>query len=154
MSTSKTNLFAVKTTIGQEKNVAQLLSARLKAKDDNIVSILVLPSIRGYVFVEARGREKVVTTLQGIRHVRGKPAMPVSIDEISVHLVQKPVIDTLSSGDSVEIIAGPLRGITGKVVRVDKPKREITIELMESAFPLPISVPADHVRPAGAQKKV
>lgn len=138
--------FAVKTTVGQEKSVARIIEGRLAPGQENILSIVVLPDVRGYVFVEAKRREHVVTTLHGIRHVRSRPVMPVSLDEIASHLVEMPIIDTLSTGDTVEITAGPLKGMSGKIARVDKPKKEVTIELAESAFPLPISVPVDHVR--------
>ncbi|MEM2079558.1 MAG: transcription elongation factor Spt5, partial [Nitrososphaerota archaeon] len=74
------------------------------------------------------------------------------IKEISNHLVEKPIIDMLSEGDTVEITAGPLKGITGKVIRVDKAKKEVTVELSEAAFPLPISVSADQVRILSSQK--
>ena len=141
-----TTFFAVKTTVGQEKSVARIIEGRLPAGQENILSIVVLPNVRGYVFVEAKRREHVVTRLHGIRHVRSRPVIPVSLDEITSHLVEIPIIDTLNTGDTVEITAGPLKGMSGKIARVDKPKKEVTIELAESAFPLPISVPVDHVR--------
>jgi len=141
-----TTFFAVKTTVGQEKSVARVIERRLPPGQENILSIVVLPDVRGYVFVEAKRREHVVTTLHGIRHVRSRPVMPVRLDEISSRLVERPIIDTLNTGDTVEITAGPLKGMSGKIVRVDRPKKEVTIELAESAFPVPISVPVDHVR--------
>jgi len=141
-----TTFFAVKTTVGQEKSVARIIERRLPPGQENIFSVVVLPEVRGYVFVEAKRREHVVTTLHGIRHVRSRPVMPVRLDEISSRLVERPIIDTLNPGDTVEITAGPLKGMSGKIVRVDKPKKEVTIELAESAFPVPISVPVDHVR--------
>ena len=35
----------------------------------------------------------------------------------------------------------------GKVIRVEKPRREVMLELKEAAFQLPISVSIDAVRP-------
>ncbi|RLF97560.1 MAG: transcription elongation factor Spt5, partial [Candidatus Wolframiiraptor sp.] len=72
--------------------------------------------------------------------------MPVKKEELMVHLLEKPAVEMLAGGDFVEIISGPLQGISGKVIRVDKPKNEVTIEPADAAFPLPISVPADQVR--------
>jgi transcriptional antiterminator NusG len=47
------------------------------------------------------------------------------------------------------VIAGPFKGFTGKVTRVDKIRKEVTLELLESAYPFPISVPVNQVRPIG-----
>lgn len=136
----------MKVTVGQERNVARILESRITPEEKGIYSILFLPSIKGYIFVEAENKEKVSLLTQGIRHVKARPVMMVSKEELMPHLVERPVIETISAGDTVEIISGPLQGISGKVVRVDKPKNEVTIEPSDAAFPLPISVPADQVR--------
>ena len=153
MSTEKYRLFAIKTTVGQEKNVARILENRARSENIDVASILILPNVRGYLFVEAKSRETVAILTQGVRHVKGRPVMAVSLDEVARHLVEKPLIDVISEGDMVEIIAGPLKGITGKVVRVDRPKKEVTVELTEAAFPLPISVPADQVRITASHRR-
>ncbi|MCS6784113.1 MAG: transcription elongation factor Spt5 [Candidatus Caldarchaeum sp.] len=112
-----------------------------------IASIAILPSLKGYVFVEAASKEVIADALQNIRHVKARPPMPVKLDTISPHLIEKPLIEVLEPGQLVEIVAGPLKGITGKVIRVEKSRREVTLELREAAFQLPISVSIDAVRP-------
>ena len=146
MAARQSRFFAVKVTVGQERNVARILESRITPEEKGIYTILFLPSIKGYIFVEAESKEKVSLLTQGIRHVKARPVMMVSKEELMPHLVEKPVIETISAGDVVEIISGPLQGISGRVVRVDKPKNEVTIEPSDAAFPLPISVPADQVR--------
>lgn len=153
MSEERYRLFAVKTTVGQERNVARIMESRARSENAEIATILVLPTVKGYVFVEAKNKETVTLVTQGIRHVKGRPAMPVDIKEISSHLVEKPLIETLSEGDIVEIVAGPLKGITGKVIRVERSKKEVTVELSEAAFTLPVSVPADQIRIISSQKR-
>ncbi len=142
----RTRFFAVKVTVGQERNVVRIMEARIGPGDRDIHSILFLPSIKGYIFVEAESKERVSLLTQGIRHVKARPVMPVEMKELMPHLVERPMIETISMGDVVEIISGPLQGISGKVIRIDKPKNEVTIEPSDAAFPLPISVPADQVR--------
>ncbi|MDJ0270053.1 MAG: transcription elongation factor Spt5 [Aigarchaeota archaeon] len=118
---------------------------RIREKID-VASILILPTVRGYVLIEAKNKEAVAAVSQGIRHIKNRPLITVTFDEIAAHLVEKPLIDIITTGQVVEIVSGPLRGMVGKVIRIDKPKREITLELSEAAFPLPISVPVDAVR--------
>jgi len=143
----KPRFFMVKVTAGQERNVARIIEARISSPEkEGIYSILVLPGIKGYLFIEAESKEKVSLITQGIKHVKARAIMPVKKEELMIHLTEKPAVEMLSVGDVVEIISGPLQGISGKVIRVDKPKNEITIEPADAAFPLPISVPADQVR--------
>ena len=118
---------------------------KLKESTD-VSAIVILPSVKGYVFVEGRGRESVAAAIQGIRHVKNRPMLTVTLDEIAEHLVEKPLIDIISVGQMVEIVSGPLRGLAGKIIRIDKAKREVTLELMESTYQLPISVSVDSIR--------
>ncbi len=148
----KYKLFAIKTTAGQERNVAKILESRVRGENAEVASILTLPDVKGYIFVEAKSKEVINALIQGIRHIKSRPAMPIDIKEISNHLVEKLIIDILSEGDSVEIIAGPLKGITGKVIRVDRTKREVTVELSEAAFPLPISISVDQIKILSSRK--
>lgn len=142
----KPRFFMVKVTAGQERNVVKIIQSKVTSPEGGIYSILILPGIKGYVFIEAENKERVSLITQGIRHVKARAIMPVKKEELMVHLLEKPAVEVLSVGDFVEIISGPLQGISGKVIRVDKPKNEVTIEPADAAFPLPISVPADQVR--------
>jgi ribosomal protein L24p/L26e, archaeal len=141
------HIYAVRTTVGQEKNVARMISNRVDEASGEISSIFILPSLRGYVFVEASDRDKIAMIVQGLPHVKSRPLTEVSLDELKSHLVTRPAIETLKEGELVEVISGPLRGVTGRVLRIDKQKDSVTIELLESTYPLPISVPARHLRP-------
>lgn len=147
-SEAKYKIFAVRTTVGQERNVLRMITNRLDESSEDIASVFILPSIRGYVFVEAKDKDKVVMLIQGIMHIKSKPIAALQIEELERHIIEKPVIETIETGMTVEVIAGPLKGVTGKIVRIDKLKKEVTIELIESRYPLPISVPVSYVRPA------
>ncbi len=50
-----TAIFAVRTTAGQEKNVASLIEAKVKMNDLQVKAILVPEMLKGYVFIEADG---------------------------------------------------------------------------------------------------
>ncbi|MEO0157808.1 MAG: transcription elongation factor Spt5 [candidate division WOR-3 bacterium] len=147
----KFQIFAIRTTVGQEKNVARLLSNRVDEAEGEISSIFILPNLRGYVFIEGVDKDRIAILTQGMMHVKSRPITSVSIDELRQHIVERPVVETISEGEMVEVIAGPLKGVTGKVLRIDKQKNSVTIELTESTYPLPISVPARHLRPVKQQ---
>jgi transcriptional antiterminator NusG len=61
-------------------------------------------------------------------------------------LTPKKIIENIEKGDVVEIIAGPFKGERAKVIRVDKNKEEVTLELENAAVPIPITLPVEGVK--------
>ena len=76
-----TSVFAVRTTAGQEKNAAHLISTRVNCKLP-IKAILVPETLKGYVFIEAEGPHFVEQAIAGIKHVRSKVPGIVSFHEV------------------------------------------------------------------------
>ncbi|MBS7627447.1 KOW motif-containing protein, partial [Candidatus Bathyarchaeota archaeon] len=60
--------------------------------------------------------------------------------------VTKSPIEEIAVGDSVEITGGPFKSMRARVVAIDKQKGEATVELLEAAFTLPITIYADYLR--------
>ncbi len=141
-----TKIFAVKTTTGQERNVARLLTAKVEMNRIPIKAILVPETLRGYVFVEADGPHLVEEAITGIRHVRSRVPGIVNFSEIERYIVRKPIIEELNENDVVEVTGGPFKGMHAKITRIDKAKAEVTLELLEATFTLPITVHSDYVK--------
>lgn len=141
-----TAIFAVRTTAGQEKNVANLIAAKVAMTKLPIKAVLVPETMKGYVFIEAEGPHFVEEVIAGIKHVRSRVSGIVSFSEIERHIVVKSVIEELDIDDVVEIISGPFKGMQAKITRLDKTKGEVTLELLEATFTLPITVHADYVK--------
>jgi len=141
-----TAIFAVRTTAGQEKNVANLIAARVETHNLPIKVILVPEMLKGYVFIEADGPHFVEEAIAGIKHVRSRVPGIVSFPEVERYIVIKPVIEELDVEDLVEIVGGPFKGMRAKITRIDRPKEEVTLELLEATFTLPITVHADYVK--------
>jgi transcriptional antiterminator NusG len=51
------------------------------------------------------------------------------------------------------VIGGPFKGMRAKITRIDKAKAEVTLELLEATFTLPITVHADYVKLIEKAKK-
>jgi len=143
---SLTKIFAVKTTTGQERNVAKLIAARIEMNTIPIKAILVPETLRGYVFVEAEGPHFVEEAIAGIRHIRSRVPGIVSFSEIERYIIRKPIIEELSENDIVEVTGGPFKGMRAKITRIDMAKAEVTLELLEATFTLPITVHSDYVK--------
>jgi len=146
-------IFVVKTTTGQERNVARLVAAKIKMGHIPVKAILVPEMLKGYVFIEAEGPHFVETAITGVRHVRSRIPGLVSFAEIERYIIRKPVIEDLDEDDVVEITGGPFKGMRAKITRIDQGKDEVTLELLEATFTLPITVHSDYVKLVEKAKK-
>ena len=147
----KTQIWGVRTTAGQEDLVATLLYERSKRKmeegEQGLVAIIVPPQVKGYVLVEAIDEVTVRRIINGVPHVKGligRGGMDVS--ELDAMLESKPIMDELKVGAIVKLVAGPFKGAKAKIIRVDPQKEEVTVELLETAVKIPITVEAENVR--------
>jgi len=139
-------IFAVRTTAGQEKNVANLLAARAEMNKLPIKAILVPEMLKGYVFIEADGPHFVEKAIAGIKHIRSRVPGIVNFSEVERYIVVKPVIEELNEEDIVEVVGGPFKGMRARITRIDITKEEVTLELLEATFTMPITVHADYVK--------
>jgi len=146
-------IFAVRTTAGQEKNVANLIAARVETSKLPVKAILVPETLKGYVFIEADGPHFVEEAVAGIKHARSRVPGVVDFSEVERYIAIKPVIEELDVNDIVEIVGGPFKGMKARITRIDTAKEEIILELLEATFTLPITVHADYVKLAEKAKK-
>lgn len=142
----RTSLYAVKVTMGQERNVALMLADKAKVEKIPVAAILAPADLKGYIIVETSAPHAVDQLIRGMRHTRERVSGLVDPSEVDHYLETKPVIEGLEIGGLVEVIAGPFKGMQAKVVRVDPNKEEVTVEILEAMFSLPITVHADYVR--------
>ena len=148
-----TAVFAVRTTAGQEKNVANLIEAKVKINDLQVKAVLVPEMLKGYIFIEADGPHSVEKSIAGVKHVRSRVPGVVTFPEVERYIIIKPVIEELDADDLVEVIGGPFKGMRAKITRVDKAKEDVPRELLEATFTLPITVHADYVKLVEKSKK-
>jgi transcriptional antiterminator NusG len=141
-----TKIFVVKTTTGQERNVARLITTKVEMTHIPLKALLIPDTLKGYVFIEADGPHLVEEAIAGVRHVRSRIPGLVSFSEIERYIVRKPVMEDLGEDDVVEITGGPFKGMRAKITRLDKSKGEVTLELLEATFTLPITVHSDYVK--------
>jgi transcription termination/antitermination protein NusG len=145
-SSAGSKFFAIRTTGGQERVVANLLQTRAKAKKLLIRSVIVLDSFKGYIIVEAPDSNIAYEALAGIRHVRGQIRGDLPFKDIEGYLVKKPVVSELSTNDTVEVIAGPFKSMKAKITRVDYEKQEATVVLLDSPYQIPVTVDANYLK--------
>jgi transcriptional antiterminator NusG len=154
----ETRIYTIKTTIGQERNVADAIEVRTHDNSE-IVALLSPMGLRGYIFLEGYDPRIIETMIYGIKHCRGIVKRRVHeggknveeygetpLREIEPFLTPKPLTTGINPGDIVELVAGPFKGERGRVKQIDMEKEEITVELIEALVPIPVTIRGDHVR--------
>lgn len=138
-------IYTVKTVVGRENIVAESMASKSKTENLNIYSIFHPEEIKGYIFVEGDIKD-IERVLQMVPHIRGIIKKVVDIEQIRPFLQPRKVVVDLGPKDTVEVIGGPFKGERGKVTRYDKTKREVTIELLDVAIPIPVTVSVEFVK--------
>lgn len=141
-------IFTIRTTAGQESLVVDILSNKVKEDALGIYSLSVIPGLKGYVLIEADSELTVRRAISNTPHIKGKGIIggEVKIDELSSLLEAKPLMKSIKEGMRVELITGPFKGERARVLRVNDTKEEVTVELLEAAVKIPVTIRAEHIR--------
>jgi len=138
--------YAVRTTIGQEKNAANMIYSRVEKSNLEIYSILAALELRGYIVVEASNKTEIEKSLLGVSHVRGIVEGEIKFSEIEKFLEPISAVAKVNVGDVVEFTAGPFKGSRARIVKIDKTKEEITVVLFEATVPIPVTVQGSDIK--------
>jgi transcriptional antiterminator NusG len=138
-------ILTARTTRGREKTAIKELRTKIKTKNLDVNAVFHPEELKGYIFIE--GREADIRQLSSdTRHLRGIIDDQVGIDQIEKYLDEEQEDIKLEVGDTVEVVGGAFKGEDAKVNRVDDTNREVTIELLDAAVPIPTTVDVDMVR--------
>ena len=140
-------ILTIRVTSGQEKILSEILMKKSRAEKLDVYSIIYMEAIKGYLFVEAAEENTVVKLIQKVKHVKGFLKKPVTVEEIStlIKATKKPAL-VLEVGDLVEMISGPFKGERARATQIDEGKDEVTVELLEVAVPIPVTVKGKMIR--------
>ncbi len=141
-------IYTVRTTVGQEPLVVDILGNKIQKEGLAVYSLSVIPGLKGYILIEADNELTVRRGIANTPHIKGKGIVmgEVKIDELSQLLEAKPLMKSINEGDKAEIITGAFKGEKAKVLRVNPAKEEVTVELLEAAVKIPLTIKAEHIR--------
>jgi transcriptional antiterminator NusG len=143
-------ILTARTTRGREKTAINALESKVKGKDVDIRAVFHPEDLQGYVFIE--GNESDIRDVaQDSRNINGIIDEEVDVEEIEKYLSEEQEEIKIEVGDKVEVVGGPFKGEEAKINRVDETNREVTIELLDAAVPIPTTVDADMVRKKAQQ---
>lgn len=136
-------IYTIRTTIGRENMVMSEIENIVRLRGFEIKAMLHPEKLKGYVMVEGKESD-IREAIHDMRHVKGVIGNPVEIDKIKQFLETKDKELEIHKGDLIEIIGGPFKRERGKVTRVGK--GEVTVELLEAAVSIPVTVTTDSIR--------
>lgn len=139
-------IFVVKTQVGQEENVANMLYKMVKKEGADVLSILAPRELRGYIFVEGFDVDAIKKMIRHMKYARDTLEDTVPFEEIEHFLFPPSAVANVEEGNIIELVSGPFKGEKAKVTRIDDAKEEITVELLEAMVPIPITVRGEQVR--------
>lgn len=149
-------IHTIRVTSGQEKIIAEILMKKSRAEKLDVYSIIHVENVKGYLFVETPDENTLVKLIQKVKHIKGFLKRSVSVEEMEKLLqASKQPAMVIEPGDTVEMSSGPFKGERAKVIKLDEAKDEITVELVEVAVPIPVTVKSKMVRlfqKAGAEE--
>ncbi len=167
-----TEILVLKTQVGQERRVIEMMGNKARRFNIPIQALLAPQELRGYIFIETTDPLALQKGIRGVSYARSLVTQDVEIrdeqgnfvkdrrgkiiterkpvdtpfSEIARFLTPVSAVAKIGDGDIVELVSGPFRGEKAKVTRVDDAREEITVELIDSMVPIPITVKGEHVR--------
>jgi transcriptional antiterminator NusG len=150
-------IIALKTMVGNELSVSIDLERKSnrdmeerRMNDPNAInevfSMLSPYEVKGYVFAEVMHPDRVSFISKGIKGFKGVVSGNIDLEEIAHYLIPKPAVSGLELGAFVELIDGPFKGEKAKIMSIDSNKEEVTVQLVESMVPIPVTVKAEAIR--------
>ncbi len=150
-------IVALKTTVGNEIQVSRdLVNRAQRDKEERmeynpnavseVLAVMAPFEVKGYVFVEAMHSDRIAYIARGIRGFKGIVQGDIDLEEIVHYLTPKPAVTGLEVGAFVELIDGPFKGEKAKITFIDAGKEEVTVQLIESMVPIPVTVRAEAIR--------
>jgi transcriptional antiterminator NusG len=142
----KSDIYALRTTANREDQVMDFVTSNAQKKKLEVYAVIRPHGMRGYIFLEAGSRSDAEQAAYNVPYARGILPKTVDYKEIEHMLEQVKKEVNIQKNDIAEIISGPFKREKAKIVRVDKAKEEVVVELLGAAVPIPITVKMDAVK--------
>lgn len=146
-------IFVLKVTTNKEEQVVDMIAERVKNRNMNVLSIARPHGFRGYMLIEAPDHETAEQAAYDLPYVKGLISKTVSYEDIKNLLEPITAEIKIEKGDIVEIINEPFKKEKARIMRVDKIKEEVVVELLEAAVPIPITLKIDNVKVIRREKE-
>lgn len=139
-------IFVYRVTAGQEKVVTDVLKNKITKDKLPIYAIALLEDMRGYLMLEAEDEVVARQAAMKIPHIKGVLSKSMGVEEIAPLIETRTTKLQIAKGDVVELVSGPFKGEKAKIIKIDESKDEVTVELLEVAVPIPVTIKINIVK--------
>jgi len=139
-------IFVVKVTTNKEDQAADLIEGRVEKKNLDVYSIVRPHGLRGYIIIEAENTETAEQAVYDLPYVKGLIKKQITYKEIEPMVKPISAQINIEKGDIVEMLTEPFKREKARVIRINKQKEEVVVELLEAAVPIPVTVKIDNVK--------
>lgn len=139
-------IYSVRTTANREEQVIDFIASNVEKKKLAVYSVFHPHGMRGYIFIEVASKSDAEQAIFNVPYARGLLPRPIEYKEVEHMLEQVKKEVNIQKNDVAEIISGPFKREQAKIVRVDKVKEEVVVELLEAAVPIPITLKMDAIK--------
>ncbi len=139
-------IFILKVSTNKEDHVLDSIADRVEKNSLNVFSLVRPHGLRGYIMLEADSHETAELAIHNVTYAKSILPKTISYEEIKNLVEPEVAVINIEKGDIVEIISEPFKKEKAKVVRIDKSKEEVVLELLEATVPIPITVKLDNVK--------
>ena len=150
---TKYRFFMVSVTGGQEENIIRMVELKVKNYSDiRIKSLFIPPSLKGVIVVEAYSYTDVIKAFEDIKYFKKVLPGVLSDEDVQTLLEIGKKEEVIEVGDVVEIVSGPFKGMSAKVINIrgEKDRREAVIQLLDaSVSPIPIIISVANLKKRG-----
>jgi len=148
-----TEVYVVRTTSNREEQAMEYIERNVLRKKLEVYSLMHPHGMRGYLFIEAKDYPTAQEAIAGVPYVKGLLSKKLEYKEIEPHIeLGKREID-IRKNDIAEIISGPFKKDQCKIIRVDKAKGEVVVQLLDAAVQMPITVSIDSIKVIRREKE-
>jgi len=139
-------IFVYRVTAGQEKVVADILRHKIQKDKLPIYAVALIEDLRGYLIIEAKDEVTARQSAMKIPHIKGVLRKSMDLNSIVPLIESRTAKLHIGKGDIVELISGPFKGEKARIIKVDEDKDEVTVELVEIAIPIPVTIKLNTVK--------
>jgi transcription elongation factor Spt5 len=139
-------IFTVRTRVRSERAVGETIENRAKNSNIKIGTIQYPEILNGYIFVECDDREALNRLVRSVKNAQGLLNGETTSEEISKYVKSTRSKKVIIEGAKVEITEGQFKGSRAIIQHINDRTKEVTVELIDEIFKMPIKVGKKHVK--------